>query len=80
MKLEFIIYSRQGCHLCDVMKDELEAMAMSIKGTIKLVDIDNDPDLNKRFNNQIPVLFVDDVEICHYKLNKKNLLRFLAAE
>lgn len=80
MKLEFIIYSRQGCHLCDVMKDELEAMAMSIKGTIKLVDIDNDPDLKKRFNNQIPVLFVDDVEICHYKLNKKNLLRFLAAE
>ncbi|MEE9574680.1 MAG: glutaredoxin family protein [Gammaproteobacteria bacterium] len=80
MKLEFIIYSRQGCHLCDVMKDELEAMAMSKKGTIKLVDIDNDPDLKKRFNNQIPVLFVDDVEICHYKLNKKNLLRFLAAE
>lgn len=80
MKLEFIIYSRQGCHLCDVMKDELEAMAISKNGTIKLVDIDNDPDLKKRFNNQIPVLFVDDVEICHYKLNKKNLLRFLAAE
>ncbi len=53
---------------------------MSKKGTIKLVDIDNDPDLKKRFNNQIPVLFVDDVEICHYKLNKNNLLRFLAAE
>ena len=62
------------------MKDELEAMAMSKKGTIKLVDIDNDPDLKKRFNNQIPVLFVDYVEICHYKLNKKKLLRFLAAE
>ena len=80
MKLDFIIYSRHGCLLCDVMKDELEAMAMFKKGTIKLVDIDNDPDLKKRFNNQIPVLFVDDVEICHYKLNKKNLLRFLAAE
>ena len=80
MKLEFIIYSRQGCHLCDVMKDELEAMSVSKTETIKLVDIDNDPDLIKRFNNQIPVLFVDDVEICHYKLNKKKLLRFLAAE
>ena len=80
MKLEFIIYSRQGCHLCDVMKDELEAMAVSKAKTIKLVDIDNDPALKKRFNDQIPVLFVDDVEICHYKLNKKKLLRFLAAE
>ncbi len=62
------------------MKDELEAMALSKTGTIKLVDIDNDPDLTKRFNDQIPVLFVDDVEICHYKLNKKKLLRFFAAE
>ncbi len=80
MKLEFSIYSRQGCHLCDVMKDELEAMSVSKTETIKHVDIDNDPDLIKRFNNQIPVLFVDDVEICHYKLNKEKLQRFLAAE
>ena len=80
MKLEFIIYSRPGCHLCDVMKDELEAMAVAKTGTIKLVDIDNDTNLTKRFNDQIPVLFVDDVEICHYKLNKKKLLRFFAAE
>ena len=62
------------------MKDELEAMAVAKTGTIKLVDIDNDTNLTKRFNDQIPVLFVDDVEICHYKLNKKKLLRFLAAE
>ena len=77
--MEFVIYSRQGCHLCDVMKDELEAMTLSKTNTIKLVDIDNDPALKKRFNDQIPVLFVNDVEICHYKLNKKKLLRFLAA-
>ena len=62
------------------MKDELEALAVSKTGMIKLVDIDNDPDLTKRFNDQIPVLFVDDAEICHYKLNTKKLLRFLAAE
>lgn len=62
------------------MKDELESMVVSKTGTIKLVYIDNDPVLTKRFNDQIPVLFVDDIEICHYKLNKKKLLRFLAAE
>lgn len=62
------------------MKDELESMVVSKTGRIKLVYIDNDPVLTKRFNDQIPVLFVDDIEICHYKLNKKKLLRFLAAE
>ena len=78
--MEFIIYSRQDCHLCDVMKDELEAMAGFKTETIKLVDIDNDPALKKRFNDQIPVLFVDDVEICRHRLSKKRLLRFLDSE
>lgn len=62
------------------MKDELEAMPVSKTGTIKLVDIDTDPDLKKRFNDKIPVLFVDDVEICHYKLNRKRLIRHLPAD
>lgn len=63
-----------------MMKDELQAMSVSNTGTIKLVDIDSDPDLKKRFNDQIPVLFVDGVEICHYKLHQKKLIRHLAAD
>ena len=62
------------------MKGELEAMPVSKNGIIKLIDIDSDPDLKKRFNDQIPVLFVDGVEICHYKLNQKKLIRHLAAD
>jgi glutaredoxin len=79
-KLEFIIYSRQGCHLCEVMKDELEAMDLVQTRSIKVVDIDTDHVLAKRFNDLIPVLFVNDVEVCHYKLNKKKLLRVLESE
>ena len=88
--MELIIYSRQGCHLCDVMKEELEAMNLgksrlgqsgdSRQSTIKVIDIDNDPSLKKRYHNQIPVLLVNDVEICHHRLNKKRLVRFLDSE
>ena len=83
--MELIIYSRQGCHLCDVMKEELEAMnlgksSISKPGTIKVIDIDNDPSLKKRYHDQIPVLFVNDVEICHHRLDKKRLARFLDSE
>ncbi len=88
--MELIIYSRQGCHLCDEMKEELEAMnlgksrlgqsADSKPSTIKVIDIDNDPSLKKRYHDQIPVLFVNDVEICHHRLNKKRLIRFLDSE
>jgi len=72
------------------MKEELEAMNLgksrlgqpgdSRPSTIKVIDIDNDPSLKKRYHNQIPVLLVNDVEICHHRLNKKRLVRFLDSE
>ena len=66
--------------MCDVMKDELETMALVQMESIIMVDIDKDPDLVKRFNDLVPVLFVNDIEICHFKLNKKRLHRFLGTE
>jgi hypothetical protein len=62
------------------MKDELETMDLTQTGSITMVDIDKDPDLTRRFNDLVPVLFVNDTEICHYKLNKKRLLRILGSE
>jgi len=66
--------------LCDVMKGELETMDLAQTGSITMVDIDKDPDLVKRFNDLIPALFVNDVELCHYRLNKERLLRILGSE
>jgi hypothetical protein len=62
------------------MKNELESMDLVQTGSITMVDIDKDLELARRFNDLVPVLFVNDIEICHYKLNKKQLLRFLGSE
>ena len=62
------------------MKNELESMDLAQTGSITMVDIDKDPELARRFNDLVPVLFVNDIEICHYKLNKKRLLRILGSE
>jgi Glutaredoxin-like domain (DUF836) len=66
--------------LCDVMKDELENIDLAQTGSITMVDIDKDLDLARRFNDLVPVLFVNDTEVCRYKLNKKRLLRILGSE
>ncbi len=63
-----------------MMKDELETMDLAQMASITMVDIDKDPDLAKRFNDLVPVLFVNDTEVCRHKLNKKRLLRILASE
>jgi hypothetical protein len=62
------------------MKDELTSMGLAKMESISMIDIDKDPVLAERFNDLVPVLFVDDTEVCHYKLNKKRLLRILGSE
>ena len=63
-----------------MMKDELETMDLAHVGSITMVDIDKAPDLARQFNELIPVLFVNDIEVCRYKLNKRRLLRILGSE
>lgn len=62
------------------MKQALESMTLPESSTIELVDIDKFPVLKQRYNDRIPVLFADGVEICQHKLNKKRLLRYLNSE
>jgi hypothetical protein len=62
------------------MKNELESMELPQTSSITMVDIDTDPELARRFNDLVPVLFVNNTEICHYKLNKKRLIAVLGPE
>jgi hypothetical protein len=50
------LYSRPGCHLCDVMKAELGRARLSRRYELEEVDIDRDDDLRRRFGHSIPVL------------------------
>jgi hypothetical protein len=50
------LYSRPGCHLCDVMKTELARARLSRRYELEEVDIDRDDDLRRRFGHSIPVL------------------------
>jgi glutaredoxin len=50
-----VLYSRRGCHLCDEARELLHEL--EIKPI--LVDIDADPELQKRFANFVPVVEID---------------------
>jgi len=42
-------------------------------------DIDDDPDLRARYNTLVPVLAIDDEEICHYFLDPDKLAVYLVS-
>jgi hypothetical protein len=46
---------------------------------IQLVQVDSDPELQRRYGLKIPVLLLDRVPICSVRLDRQELLRVLKA-
>ena len=63
------VYSREGCHLCEVLIEELKPM---IKGRLELQvrDIDSNPDWHERFWSDIPVVEFDGEVVCMHFLDR----------
>lgn len=69
-----ILYTRQGCHLCEDAKAVLVRHGLSVEE----VDIDRDPDLTARYNECIPVVVIDGVERFRGRVNDVLLRRLLS--
>ena len=74
---EVIVYSRQGCHLCEVVKDSLRQLARRAQFTWKEVDVDSDPELQRLYSEEVPVVFIDGRKAFKYHLDEEQFLRRL---
>lgn len=53
-------YTRPGCHLCDIAREAVEAVCAETGEQYAEVSIAGDPELERRFGEEVPVTFVDD--------------------
>lgn len=72
--LQFILYSRSNCPLCEAMEDELRPFIAKYNITVKRQYIDNAPELEQRYGNKVPVLTFDEKTLCEYFLDAEKLL------
>jgi glutaredoxin len=75
---EVVVYSRKGCHLCDVVKETLTQFQGDADFLWREVDIDADPQLLQRYNDEIPVVFIDGRKAFKYHMDGHQFLRSLA--
>ncbi|MEZ6120961.1 MAG: glutaredoxin family protein [Pirellulaceae bacterium] len=71
--MSVILYTRQGCHLCD----EALSLLMQYGLTPEIVDIDTDADLQKQFTTCVPVVQVDGKIRFRGKVNEVLLRRLV---
>jgi glutaredoxin len=53
------VYSRHGCHLCEDAVNILEGLKSELNFEIKIIYIDGNPELEKLYGEQIPVIHID---------------------
>ena len=72
------LFRRAGCHLCEDLENQLAELFEPADFRLERVDIDEDPTLQARYNEWVPVLTHGDFEICHHFLDLVAVQKVLA--
>lgn len=73
-----VVYSREGCHLCETAEQTVAAVVAETGDDWARVDIDADDDLVAAFNDQVPVTFVDGRQHDFWRVDPSRLRAALA--
>jgi hypothetical protein len=68
-----VVLSRQGCHLCDEAIAQVAAVCAEIGEAYAVLDVDSDPELQRRYTDQVPVTFVDGVQHDFWRVDPARL-------
>lgn len=63
------VYSRHGCHLCEDAIATLESMREELAFTIDVIYIDGNPELEKLYGNEVPVIHINSEHHDFYKVD-----------
>lgn len=67
------LYSRPGCHLCDDARAVIEKVCADLGTSYTEVDIDQDPALQRKYGEEIPMTFVDGRQHDFWRVDETRL-------
>lgn len=71
------LYTRAGCHLCDEVKAHIERARRTAEFELEEIDIDADPELRARYNEEVPVVAINGRKAFKYRLDERAFLKKL---
>jgi glutaredoxin len=54
------VYSRSGCHLCEIAIDRISSIINDYNFTLDIILIDQNSELEKEFGEQVPVILINN--------------------
>ena len=76
---QVVVYSRKGCHLCEIVKETLTKLHRHGGFGWREVDVDSDEALRRQFTDEVPVVFIDGRKAFKYRMDERDFLRKLVS-
>ena len=73
------IYSRPGCHLCELLIEEIAPLLRG-KATLEVLNIDSRSDWQEAYDTRVPVVEFDGRFLCELTLDRAALHRALSGK
>lgn len=71
------LLSKPDCHLCHAMRDVAEAVLPEFGATVVETDVRDDPETDRLYRLDIPVLLLGDREVARHHVTAADLRRRL---
>lgn len=73
---ELLLLTRPDCGLCEEFEAALRQLAAQLPlPPLRLLDVDSDPELARRYGLDIPVLLWGGSKICQHRLERAEIFR-----
>lgn len=69
------VYGAAGCHLCDAARKVVHEVRAETPFDLEEIEIDGDPELERRYRTRIPVVEVDGAEAFTFFVHPDGLRR-----
>jgi len=76
---EVVVYSRKGCHLCEIVKESLVKLQKRGGFTWREIDVDSTAEIRRRYTDEVPVVFINGRKAFKYRMDEQDFLRKLAS-
>src|SRR6266568_213699 len=71
--IQIEIYSRPNCHLCHQAEGVIERVRQRVPFSVQIVNVETDPELEKTYGEQIPVVFINGKKAFKYHVDEAEL-------
>ena len=73
------VYSRTGCHLCEIAIDRIKSTMNELKFELDIKLIDDDLKLQEEYGEQVPVILIEDKVHDYWRVDLERFTKAIKA-